>query len=92
MNKIISLVLCVAVIFSIVVSTGARPEGFLKLFGGYDGGGYNYNGYYQRPRYNRGRSYNDGEGGGRRYKAICRVHAVDSLAFPGKIGNPVCPY
>lgn len=26
------------------------------------------------------------------YGSICRGHAVNNLAFPGQIGNPVCPW
>lgn len=75
------------------------PTPIWKLFGGYDGttGYQQYNNYgsypyygQSRPRYNYGRSQS--EGGGNRYKAICRVHAGDAEAFPGRIGNPVCPY
>lgn len=74
------------------------PRGIWKLFDGYDNaayggyGQYNYGSYYPqyRPRHNSGRSYS--EGGGNRYKAICRVHAGDAEAFPGRIANPVCPY
>lgn len=29
--------------------------------------------------------------GNSRYKEICRVHHVDSLQFPGALGNPICP-
>ncbi|KAG5886067.1 hypothetical protein JTB14_018926 [Gonioctena quinquepunctata] len=84
-------------------SQGRAPKPIWKLFGyesnGYGNGGYGnnrgygntgYGNYYpQRPARN-GRHYN-AEGGGERYKAICRVHAIDSLAFPGTVGNPVCP-
>lgn len=81
------------------MSVLAAPSSLWKLFGydpnsagnnaygQYNYGSYNYN--YQ-PRSNRGRSYNDG--GNTRYKAICHVHASGAEAFPGRIGNPVCPY
>lgn len=26
------------------------------------------------------------------YNEICRGHAYNNLAFPGQIGNPVCPW
>lgn len=84
------------ILFSVVfVGVSSAPKGIWKLFG-YDPNGYQYpngynSGYYypQKPRY--GKSYNS-EGGGRRYASICHVHAVDTLAFPGRVGNPVCPY
>ncbi|CAG9861609.1 unnamed protein product [Phyllotreta striolata] len=69
---------------------------------GYSGYNYNYDGYNSYRRGNGGyyggqtrREYgksSGNEGGSDRYKSIARVHAVDSLAFPGKIGNPVYLY
>lgn len=87
------------VIFS-TVFVSVMPASIWKLFGGTDGSnGYqqygNYGPYQQpyygqsRPRYNYGRSHN--EGGGNRYKTICRVHAAGTEGFPA-VGNPVCPY
>ncbi|GLV32287.1 hypothetical protein CBL_01002 [Carabus blaptoides fortunei] len=35
--------------------------------------------------------YRERSGRGR-YNEICRLHAGDSIAFPGRIGNPVCPW
>ncbi|GLV37422.1 Secretory 20 [Carabus blaptoides fortunei] len=35
--------------------------------------------------------YRERSGRGR-YNEICRLHADDSIAFPGRIGNPVCPW
>ncbi|KAJ3642278.1 hypothetical protein Zmor_025078 [Zophobas morio] len=71
----------------LIFNVNGLPAPFLKLFGAED--------YYypsqSRPR-NHGRSYGFNEGGNRRYKAICRIHAVDSLAFPGRVGKPICPY
>ncbi|KAF7272010.1 uncharacterized protein LOC143200153 [Rhynchophorus ferrugineus] len=86
------LLYVIVLILMAVLHIDAHPEPFLsKLFGGYSSGGYG-GGYYKRPRsYGRSYEYGDGGGGGERYKAICRVHAVDSLAFPGRIGRPVCP-
>lgn len=71
--------LLVVLLSAVLVCEAASSPFFYQLYSGY---------YGQRPTH--GRSY-DGEGESR-YKAICRVHAVDSLAFPGRIGNPVCPY
>ncbi|EFA09889.1 hypothetical protein TcasGA2_TC012038 [Tribolium castaneum] len=72
------------IFLSVFVAADSFSPPFLRLFGFED--------YYQqrRPR-NYGRQYGS-EGGNRRYKAICRVHAVDAQAFPGRVGNPVCPY
>lgn len=86
--KFILTVFC----FLILVIVDTAPNPVWKLFSG-GNSGYNYNNYYgygyypRQPRYNYGRSYS----GDDRYKSICRVHAVSSLAFPGRIGNPVCP-
>lgn len=35
--------------------------------------------------------YRERSGRGR-YNEICRMHAGDSVAFPGRVGNPVCPW
>lgn len=81
-------------LLSIVVET-SLPSTW-KLFGFDTSGSYqpsnNYGSYYSqsRPRYNYGRSQSDG--GGNRYKSICHVHAAGTEGFPGRIGNPVCPY
>lgn len=34
----------------------------------------------------------NGSQGEQRYKDICQLHNVDSLTFPGALGNPICPY
>ncbi|RZC33574.1 hypothetical protein BDFB_000751 [Asbolus verrucosus] len=76
-----------SVVFVLLLLLGdarALPAPFLKLFGGYD--------YTSQRRPRTYGHYGGSEGGNRRYKAICRIHAVDSLAFPGRVGNPVCPY
>lgn len=72
-------------VFLIVLSfVESSPSPFLRLFG--------FDDYYQTQRRPRnGRGYGP-EGGNRRYKAICRIHAVDTQAYPGRVGNPVCPY
>ncbi|CAG9861608.1 unnamed protein product [Phyllotreta striolata] len=72
----LALLLIIHVLVDIV---HAAPGPLWGLFG-------NYNYGYSRRNY--GNSYDDG---GDRYRSICRIHAIDSLAFPGRIGAPVCP-
>lgn len=79
MRAIVIFLLCVAFL---TWCTEASP--FLDLFFGTpqkQTRGYGY-GRQQRSR---------GGGGDARYREICRVHHVDSLQFPGALGNPVCP-
>lgn len=63
----------------------ALPTSFLDFF---------TNHQQQQPR--RQRHYGHGQQrqkiGEGRYREICRIHHVDSLAYPGAVGNPVCPY
>lgn len=85
------------VVLSVLVFDAEARTFFDKLFSGFDTSygygsyGNSYGEYYpSRPR-SYGRSYDNAEGGGERYKAICRIHAIDSVGFPGRIGRPVCP-
>lgn len=48
--------------------------------------------YPAAPEQTRRRPYQQERAGRGRYNEICRIHAVDGLAFPGRIGNPVCPW
>lgn len=107
MNKIASFLFLIIFVSTFWVVVPA-PKAIWKLFGNYGNSGYGgYGGYGQsngygqnngygsyypqpKPRYNYGRS--NSEGGGSRYNAICRVHAGDAGAFPGRVFNPVCPY
>ncbi|KAL1512918.1 hypothetical protein ABEB36_002419 [Hypothenemus hampei] len=86
------LILCSFITFLFISAVKGTPF-WDKLFNGYETS-YNYGqsyGSYPRTR-SYGRSYgHDGGDGGERYKSICRVHAASSLAFPGRVGNPVCP-
>jgi hypothetical protein len=83
--KLMCVMSTVFVTILLLLNVNSQPVPFWNLFSGYD--------YpVQRQPRNYGRQYGGSQGGNRRYKAICRIHAVDSLAFPGRVGNPVCPY
>lgn len=71
-------------VFTLILLIGLSDQSpiFGNLFGRPRSRRYRNNNY--------GRSYNDG--GSQRYKSICRAHAGMNLAFPGRIGNPVCPW
>lgn len=92
--KYFIFVLCL----SILVNVEAAPS-FYELLGFKSERNNNYQ-QYQPVRRAYGNGYRRGygrhigpsPGGGERYKAICRIHSVDSLAFPGQVGNPICPY
>ncbi|ENN74926.1 hypothetical protein D910_04549 [Dendroctonus ponderosae] len=86
MKLITSAVLVVVLIVCVADIQAVASPFWDKLFGGND---YTYGNGYSRPR-SYGRNYNSGDGGDR-YKAICRVHAIDSFSFPGQISRPVCP-
>lgn len=74
--------LIVLVFAFLIVSSESAPSPF--WYGLYPAG---YSGSRQPNR----KPHQD-RGGRSRYNEICRVHAVDSLGFPGRVANPVCPW
>lgn len=91
------VILIVSVLFALLIVyaapwTGNGNSGYNYNYNNYNGYSRGNGGYYpQQPRYNHGKSYG-GDGGSERYKSISMMHNVDTLAFPGKVGNPVVLY
>lgn len=70
-------------VFAIVVSEVlALPTTYFQVFG-----------EYANARSSKaGKRTRKGSEGDERYKEICHLHNIDSLMFPGVLGNPICPY
>ncbi|CAH2014227.1 unnamed protein product [Acanthoscelides obtectus] len=80
---IFAVISCLVMCVESVPAPLPQPLGFWDLFG--YGGGSSTSSRRQARRYN-------SEGGGQRYKEICRVHQSDAYTYPGSVGSVICPY
>lgn len=80
--KIMRLILVLLIFVLMLFEVMTLPLGFLQLFSNSHS---KKDTHHVKTRRNK-------SNGNQRYKDICQLHNIDSLMFPGALGNPICPY